>query len=97
MATMDITSSQMRLIASEIKKQMETWDAAVEKIYSLNAELDATWEGEGKAEFNRMLAEDKTKYQNLSAMMQEYQNAILHIASKYDEGDLEAKSILSAR
>ncbi len=97
MATMDITTSQMRSIASDIKRQMESWDATVEKIYALNAELDATWEGEGKAEFNKLFAEDRVKFQNLSAMMEEYQNAILIIANNYDQGDAEAKAILGVR
>ena len=97
MATMNINSSQMRAIASDIKEQMEAWEASVKRIYDLNNELDATWEGAGKAEFNQIMEEDRAKYNSLSLMMQEYQNLILEIAANYDESDAAAKSILSSR
>lgn len=97
MSSMEITPSMMVSIAGDIKKKMEEWESNVTKIYQLHAELDAMWDGNANAEFNRMFEEDRQKFTRLSAMMDEYQSMILAAASNYTAGEEEAKTIVSRR
>lgn len=97
MARMEITPDMMMAVANEIKKKLEEWDLAVKKIYELHAQMDSMWDGAANQAFNAMFMEDKTKFNNLAAMMQEYQNVIVKAANDYILGEEAAKNIVSRR
>lgn len=97
MATMEITPSMMISIANDIKGKMEEWNACVQQIYTLHAEMDAMWEGAANDAFNAMFAEDKQKFTKLYQMMNEYQSAIITIANEYKSADQTAKETVSKR
>lgn len=97
MARMEVTPSMMLTIADEIKGKMEDWDSHVTKIYQLYTEMAAMWEGKAIDAFKVLFEEDRQKFGRLSAMMAEYQNAIIDMAKTYDNGEDEAKAILSRR
>jgi WXG100 family type VII secretion target len=71
---------------------MEQWNTSVGKIFSLQQELDAMWEGEAHDEFVRVFTEDKPKFSRLYEIMQEYQNSIITSANAYIEADRQAKN-----
>lgn len=97
MANMEITPSMMNQVASDIKTKIDEWNAAVKQIYQLQAELDNMWDGAANEEFKKMFAEDQPKYERLTKMMNEYQEALIVMANNYVQGDNEAKAIMSRR
>lgn len=97
MAQMTVTPQMMATIAGDIGKKLEEWNAATTKIYDLNNEMDAMWDGAANDAFNLAFSEDRKKFDNLARMMQEYQNAIITAANAYLDGEQQAKNIVSRR
>ena len=97
MSRMEITPSMMISIANDIKGKMEEWDGCVTQIYQLHTEMNAMWDGAANDAFNTLFEEDRQKFLKLSAMMVEYQNALITIANDYTTMENEAKAIVSKR
>lgn len=97
MAQIIVTPEQMNILAGNIEEKIQEWQEAVQKIYQLHGEMDAMWDGTANDSFNAIFIEDKTKFENLAAMMQEYATAIRTAASNYIAGEEEVKGIVTRR
>lgn len=95
MAQMNVTPQMMTSIGGEIGKKLEEWEAATKKIYDLNTEMNAMWEGAANDAFNQAFAEDQKKFTTLANMMTEYQNAVVTVANSYLAGEENAKTLAS--
>jgi len=97
MAVIKVTPEMMNAMAKEIDSKIQEWNAAVQQIYTLSAEMDAMWDGLANDSFNVVLNEDRPKFENLSNMMTEYSSAIQQAAATYIAGEEEVKGIVTRR
>ena len=97
MAQILVTPEQMNVMAGNIEEKIQERQEAVQKIYQLHAEMDAMWDGTANDSFNAVFKEDEPKFNNLTALMQEYAAAIRTAANNYIEGEEEVKSIVTRR
>lgn len=87
----NVNPSEMLTVAGEMDGKINEWDALVKKIFTLQGELDAMWDGDANNAFNnRWLNEDKPKYDTLKQVMLEWKEAIITAANLYieKEGDI---------
>lgn len=93
MATMEITPEVMISTANDIKSKLEEWDANVNKIYASYTQLQAMFEGEAATAFATRFEADRPKFDKLSQVMKEYQDAIIKMANSTKETDMLGKQI----
>lgn len=97
MSQITVTPQTMISLAENIIGKIEEWNNAVQKIYSLQHEMDAMWDGTANDAFNMLFEEDSTKFRNLAQVMMEYANAIKVAANRYITAEQEVKGIVSKR
>lgn len=91
----EMRPSDMEQVARDIASKIQEWQASVNKLYQLHAEMDAMWEGDANEAFNKQFAEDKPKYNNLGNLMEEYKNEIIKAANIMDNADREAATMIA--
>ena len=97
MSTIRVTPELMRTTANNVQARSNEWRAAVTKIYALAQEMNAMWDGLGNDSFNIVFNGDRPNFDNLSALMTEYYNAIARAAQVYDTGENEVRNIVTRR
>ena len=97
MAQTLVTPEVMISLATNIEAKIEDWNTAVNKIYQLQAEMDAMWDGDANDSFNALFEADKVKFNQLSSVMQEYASAIKQAANNYIQGEQEVNTIVQRR
>lgn len=80
--------------AQSISTKIEEWNQKVNNIYKLQAELDGMWDGNANDTFNAQWNEDRTKYNTLTQVMQEYCQAVVKAAQLYAEREQEVVNII---
>lgn len=95
MAQIEVRPEEMKRISSEINNLIEEYQQSVNRLYQLNAEMDALWDGDANNAFNDSFNNDKPKFMNLINMMNEYNQALTVIANNYE--DTELKNAETAR
>ncbi len=85
MAQLDIRFMEMEQVAKDLEGKIQEWQSSVNRLYQLQAELDAMWDGDANEAFNKSFASDRPKYNNLGNMMEEYKSAILKAVATYTE------------
>jgi len=97
MAQIMVTPEEMNTMATNIESKIQEWQAAVEKIYQLQAELDSMWDGTANDSFNAIFKEDQIKFNNLTNLTREYCAAIKTAANNYISGEEEVRGIVTRR
>ena len=97
----NVKPEEMNTVASNIENKISEWQAAVQKLYTLQQEMDAT------VNYYKAFAADKTeitqcgqiyqKFNALTNLMQEYVVAIKTAANNYISGEEEVKSIVTRK
>ena len=89
-----VIPEEMMSKAQNINAKIEEWNQKVNNIYRLQAELDGMWDGNANDTFNAQWNEDRTKYNNLTQVMQEYCQAVNNAAQLYAEREQEIVNII---
>ena len=89
-----VIPEEMMSKAQSISTKIEEWNQKVNNIYKLQAELDGMWDGNANDTFNAQWNEDRTKYNTLTQVMQEYCQAVVKAAQLYAEREQEVVNIL---
>ena len=97
MSTIRVTPELMRSTAQSVHARSDEWRTAVTRIYALAQEMNAMWDGLGNESFNIVFNGDRPNFDNLSALMTEYYNAIMRAAQVYDAGEQEVRNIVTRR
>ncbi|MBE6838998.1 MAG: WXG100 family type VII secretion target [Ruminococcus sp.] len=95
MAQFEIRPMEMEQTAREIDAKINEWQASVNRLYQYVSELDTMWEGDANDAFNKTFAADRSKYNSLANLMDEYKNAILKAAQEYKIADSESAKKIS--
>lgn len=90
----NVTPEQMRQAASTIEGYIDDWRETVQSIYTLVQELDGMWDGLANTEFNLNFEQDHPLYDRLSNLMQEYEQALIQAAQRYDDGENDVVQIV---
>ncbi len=89
-----VIPEEMMSKAQSISTKIEEWNQKVNNIYKLQAELDGMWDGNANDTFNAQWNEDRTKYNTLTQVMQEYCQAVVKAAQLYAEREQEVVNII---
>ena len=89
-----VIPEEMMNKAQSISTKIEEWNQKVNNIYKLQAELDGMWDGNANDTFNAQWNEDRTKYNTLTQVMQEYCQAVVKAAQLYAEREQEVVNII---
>lgn len=97
MSQMKVTPEYMITIAGDMDRKISEWQYAIQRIYMLNEEMDAMWDGSANDSFNQVFAEERVKFQRLTEIMQEYSGMVRTAANNYIQGEEEIRQIVSKR
>ena len=89
----NVKPEEMNTVASNIENKISEWQAAVQKLYTLQQEMDGT----ANDSFNQNFQGDLQKFNALTNLMQEYVVAIKTAANNYISGEEEVKSIVTRK
>ena len=92
----EVTPEMMESIAKEFGNKIEEWNAAVNLIYADYDALNATFEGNAKASFDKKMADDLPKYNKLSETLRSYKDTIIKASADYRQADADASNVFKA-
>ena len=92
-----VNPEEMNQTAQEISGKIQEWQAAVQKLITLQQEMDAMWDGAANEQFNKEFQEDLVKFNRLTSFMQEYAAAITTVANNYIAGEEEVQAIITRK
>lgn len=87
MSFIQVTADELRNKASELSGLNSRFRTEIENLVSLKEGLNSMWEGEAKEAFNQAFSRDKGNMDNFRNAIDQYIQALLVIASRYDEAE----------
>ena len=90
----NVTPEQIQQAARTTAGYIDDWRETVQSIYVLVQELDAMWDGLANTEFNLNFEQDRPLYNRLGNLMQEYAEALIQAAQRYNDGEDDVAQIV---
>lgn len=87
MAYFQVTSSQLKAKAEELRNLNATFKSTTGELEELEATLGSQWEGEAKNAFHQAFTRDKIQMDNFYNAIEQYVNVLLNIAAKYENAE----------
>lgn len=97
MAAFQVTSSELRTKASELRELNSQFKTQVGNLESQEGSLITMWEGEARNAFDTAFKNDKTQMDNFYNLIEQYCVALENIAAKYDMAEAQNVSTAQAR
>lgn len=97
MSFIQVTASELRNRATELKSLNSRFQTEIENLVSCQNNLNTMWEGEAKEAFNSAFSRDKGILENFKSAIDQYVQALLVIASRYEEAEKKNLSVASTR
>ena len=97
MAAFQVTSSQLRAQAGELRNLNSQFKSQVSNLESQEGSLLTMWEGEARNTFDAAFKNDKAQMDNFYNLIEQYCVALENIAAKYDMAEAQNVSTASAR
>lgn len=97
MALIQVTSSDLKAAAEEIRQLNSQFHTQVENLVAQQQRLNGQWEGEAHDTFNMAFNTDKVKWEQFHAQVEEYALAIDQIAAEYAQKEGMNVTIASER
>jgi WXG100 family type VII secretion target len=97
MARMEISTDDMRRVASEIDGKIDEWRQSITDLNTLYRDMDNMWDGDANDSFNVIFQDDQAKFTQLTQVMQDYCTAITTAANNYDLSESNVKNIVTRR
>ena len=76
----NVKPEEMNTVASNIENKISEWQAAVQKLYTLQQEMDAMWDGTANDSFNQNFQGDLQKFN-----ADDFVNALFNVQRKTAE------------
>ncbi len=95
MSFFSVTSSELRQKSEQLKGLNAKFKTSVEALETSEQALKTMWEGEANEAFHKAFVNDKGKMDSFYTAVQQYIEALLAIAVKYEEA--ENKNIATAQ
>lgn len=87
MSYFQVTSSQLKAKAEELRNLNATFKSTTGELEELEATLGSQWEGEAKNAFHQAFTRDKVQMDNFYNAIEQYVNVLLTIAAKYENAE----------
>lgn len=97
MAAFQVTSSQLKAKASELRELNGQFKTQVGNLESQEGSLLTMWEGNARNTFDTAFKNDKAQMDNFYNLIEQYCVALENIAAKYDMAEAQNVSTASAR
>ena len=97
MAYIQVTSSELRTKAEELRGLNQRFTQEIENMLSHQNNLNSMWEGEAKEAFNQAFNQDKGKLDNFKNAIDAYIQALTTIAARYEDAEKKNFSIAGQR
>ena len=97
MAYFCVTSSGLRQSAEELTQQNRRFLADAENLDAAEAALKGMWEGNANEAFHSAFLRDRTQMDAFHTAIEQYVQALLVIAAKYEEAEAKNMQIASER
>ena len=97
MSFFQVTSTELRTKAEELKGLNQKFVNEMENLVSSENTLKAIWEGEANEAFSREFQRDIVQLQNFKEVVNQYSEALLVIAQKYEEAESRNVSLAGSR
>lgn len=97
MAAFQVTSSQLKAKAGELRNLNGQFKTQVGNLESQEGSLASMWEGEAKNAFDAAFKSDKGQMDNFYNLIEQYCVALENIAAKYDMAEAQNVSTATTR
>jgi WXG100 family type VII secretion target len=87
MAAFQVTSSQLRAKASELRQMNRQFKSQLGNLDSQERSLNGMWEGDAKNAFEKAFRNDRVQMDNFYSLIEQYCTALENIASKYETAE----------
>ena len=97
MGYIQVTASQLRNKAEELRNLNGNFSTQVESLRTTEETLKTMWEGEANTSFHNAFVRDKGQMDSFKQAIDSYINALVTIAGKYEEAEAKNAAVASAR
>lgn len=97
MSYFEVTSSEVRSKAASLQELNGNFRTKATDLETKEQALCGMWEGEAKDTFHREFTSDKGQMDTFNRLIDEYVEALLCIAQKYEEAERRAAELAAAR
>lgn len=97
MAAFQVTSSELRAKANELRDLNAQFKTQVGNLESQEGSLLTMWEGEAQRAFDTEFKKDKSQMDNFYNLIEQYCVALENIAAKYDMAEAQNVSTAQTR
>lgn len=97
MAAFQVTASQLKAKASELRELNNQFKTQVGNLESQEGSLMSMWEGNARNTFDTAFKNDKAQMDNFYNLIEQYCVALENIAAKYDMAEAQNVSTASTR
>ncbi|HAG70330.1 MAG TPA: hypothetical protein DCL38_10230 [Lachnospiraceae bacterium] len=97
MSFIQVTASELRNRAEELKGLNNSFNTQTEALKNTEEALKTMWEGEANNAFHNAFLRDKGQMDSFKNAIDQYVNALLIIAAKYEEAEARNVATSSAR
>lgn len=87
MAEIMVTAAQLRERAETLRQLNESFNTQIELLQSSEKSVCSMWEGEAKQVFQTAFDQSKIKMDSFKQAIDQYANALLQIAQKYETAE----------
>lgn len=97
MAGFEVTVSELKAKATELRDLNAQFKTQVGNLESQEGSLCSMWEGEAKSAFDKAFKSDKSQMDNFYNLIEQYCVALENIAAKYDLAESQNVSTAQTR
>lgn len=97
MAFFQVTSSELRNRAGRISDLNSQFKAKAAQLSEQETALCSMWEGQAKDTFHQAFLRDRQQMDAFGQLISQYVQALLEIASRYEQAENRNREIASAR
>ncbi len=91
-----VKTEDLQKSANVIKEKATRFEAEYKKMYSETANLSVEWKGQTSTAFNTKLQEYKARLEEMSKLLESFNQALSQAAKKYSDTDSELASKASS-
>ena len=97
MAFFQVTASELRAKAEELRNLNSHFKNEVAGLESTEASLKSKWVGQANESFNTAFVRDKGQMDNFNTLIERYVDALLQIAQQYEKAEAHNTEIAGSR
>ncbi|MDR1067230.1 MAG: WXG100 family type VII secretion target [Clostridiales bacterium] len=93
----EVMTSKLRETANELTNYIAQYNAKIEKLYQIGAEIDNMWDGNASEKFMTSLHGERDKFNALAKTISRYAEVLEQEAKTYEKAESDAINVVSRR